>query len=422
MGAVESLSLSQARRIALAAQGFADPRPAGRIDRRHLRRVVGRTAVLQIDSVNVVARAHYLPLFSRLGPYPMPLIDALAYDDGELFEYWAHEAALAPVEWQPLFRWRMARARRGEMWGGIARLGRERPEYIAHVRSEIERRGPLRPADLRERPRGPRTEMWDWDDAKRALEWLFWAGEVAVRRRGFQRVYDLAERVLPAKVLAAPTPSDEDAHRELLRIAARSHGVGTAADLADYFRIKMPAARPRLAELVGAGDLTQVAVDGWNEPAYLHPEARLPRWIRTQALLAPFDPVVWFRPRAERLFGFHYRIEIYVPPPKRRYGYYVLPFLLGDRLVARVDLKADRGAGRLLVRGAWAEAGADVTATAGALAEELRAMAEWLELTDVVVSNNGDLAPPLRAATSSRFSLETEPRASISKENRRVGG
>ena len=394
----ESLSLSQARRIALAAQGFADPRPAGRIDRRHLRRVLARTAVLQIDSVNVVARAQYLPLFSRLGPYPMPLIDALAYDDGELFEYWCHEAALAPVQWQPLFRWRMARAQRGEMWGGVARLGRERPDYVAHVKSEIEQRGPLRPADLRQQPRGPRTEMWDWDDEKRALEWLFWTGQVAVRRRSFQRYYDLAERVLPGDVLAAPTPTDEDAHRELLRIAARSHGVGTAADLADYFRLKMPAARPRLAELVEAGELLPVQVEGWTEAAYLHPEAKLPRWIRTQALLAPFDPVVWFRPRGERLFGFHYRIEIYVPPAKRRYGYYVLPFLLGERLVARVDLKADRTNQRLLVRGAWAEPGTDVSATAGALAAELDSMAQWLGLHDVSLINNGDLAPALRAA------------------------
>ena len=395
--AAEPLSLSQARRIALAAQGFADPRPRARIDRRHLRRVVAHTSVLQIDSVNVVARAHYLPLFARLGAYPMPLIDALAYDDGELWEYWVHEAALAPVALQPLFRWRMARAQRGEMWGGVARLGRERPDYVAHVRSEIERRGPLRPADLRDAPRGPRTQMWDWDDEKRALEWLFWTGQVAVRRRGFQRHYDLAERVLPADVLAAPTPSDEDAHRELLRIAARSHGVGTAADLADYFRLKMPAARPRLAELVEAGDLIPVEVEGWPEPAYVDRAARLPRWIRAQALLAPFDPVVWFRPRAERLFGFHYRIEIYVPPAKRRYGYYVLPFLLGDRLVARVDLKADRAAGRLLVRGSWAEEHADVNATAAALAEELGAMAQWLDLTGVDVADRGDLAPALRA-------------------------
>jgi uncharacterized protein len=329
---------------------------------------------------------------------------AVDLDDGalddvavvEVLDDWAHEAALAPVAWQPLFRWRMARARRGEMWGGIARLGRERPEYIAHVRSEIERRGPLRPADLREQPRGPRTEMWDWDDEKRALEWLFWAGEVAVRRRSFQRYYDLAERVLPAAVLAAPTPSDADAHRELLRIAARSHGVGTAADLADYFRLKLSAARPRLAELVEAGDLVEVTVEGWDQPAYLDPQARLPRWIRAQALLAPFDPVVWFRPRAERLFDFEYRIEIYVPPQKRVYGYYVLPFLLGDRLVARVDLKADRQACRLLVRGAWAEDHADPAATVGALAEELHAMAEWLQLEGVDVTPNGDLTAALR--------------------------
>jgi hypothetical protein len=394
----ESLSLSQARRIALAAQGFTDPAPAGRVDRRHLRRVLGRTGVLQIDSVNVLARAHYVPLFSRLGRYPMPLIDALAYDDGELFEYWAHEAALAPVAWQPLFRWRMARAERGEMWGGIARLGRDRPDYIATVLAEVERRGPLRAADLRETPRGPRTDMWDWDDAKRALEWLFWTGKVAVRRKGFHRHYDLAERVLPRDVLDAPTPSDEDAHRELLRLAARFHGIGTAADLADYFRLRPTQARPRIAELVEAGELMAVAVEGWAEPAYLCPDAHLPRWIRRQALLSPFDPVVWFRPRGERLFDFHYRIEIYVPEHKRRYGYYVLPFLLGERIAARVDLKADRANKQLLVRGAWLEAHADAVETAGALAEELASLAHWLGLNDVSLSDNGDLAPSLRSA------------------------
>ena len=397
MAAFESISLPQARRIALAAQGFNDPPPRGRIDRRHLRRVLQRTGLLQIDSVNVVVRAHYAPLFSRLGPYPMPLIDTMAYTDGDLFEYWGHEACVLPVQWQPLFRWRMARAERGELWGSIAKLGLERPDLIAAVLAEVAQRGPVRAGDLDREPRQPRTGMWSWNDTKRALEWLYWIGRVTVRRRNFHRYYDLAERTIPARILATPTPADADAHRELLRIAARSTGVGTAADIADYFRIRMPLARPRIAELVEAGELTPVRVEGWREEAYLSPAAVLPRRVEARALLSPFDPVVWFRPRAQRLFGFHYRIEIYVPQAQRRYGYYVLPFLLGDRLVARVDLKAQRAEGRLLVKGAWAEADVTPREIAPALIAELRSLAGWLGLESLAVLDNGELAPALRA-------------------------
>ena len=397
MAITADLSLSQARRIALAAQGFGDRRPAGRVDRRHLRRVLQRVGLLQLDSVNVAVRAHYMPLFSRLGPYPMRAIDDLAYRHGELFEYWGHEASLLPPAVHPLVRWRMARAERGETWGGIARIARERADFVAAVLAEVTARGPLRAGDIEDGPRVRRGTMWDWSDAKKALEWLFWTGRIAVAERvNFERRYDIPERVLPAAILSAPTPTEEHAHRELLVLAGRHHGVGTARDLADYYRLPIVSARARLRELVEDGRLTEVSVQGWREPGYLHPSATLPRWIRAAALLSPFDPVVWERGRAQRLFDFHYRIEIYVPAEKRVWGYYVFPFLLGERLVARVDLKADRAAGVLRVRGAWAEASADPPETAEALAAQLRSMAQWQNLERVAVDDNGDLAPALQ--------------------------
>ncbi len=391
----EKLSLAAARRIALAAQGFNDARPSVTIDRRHLRRVMGRIGLLQIDSVSVVARAHYLPLFSRLGPYPRPLLDAAAWGrPRSLFEYWAHEASLVPVELHPLLRWRMARAERLQgVYGELARFVGERRDYVEQVFAEVARRGKLAASDL-EGPRGV-GGWWGWSDAKRALEWLFWAGRVAVAsRRAFERVYDLPDRVLPPSVLAAPTPEPADAHRELLRLAARALGVATAGDLRDYFRLDPIDSKPRLAELVEAGELIPVSVESWSQPAYVHAEARWPRRVEARALLAPFDPLVWERSRAERLFGFRYRLEIYTPAEKRLHGYYVLPFLLGDRLVARVDLKADRAIGALRVLAAHAEA--DTPAhVAPALAEELRTMAGWLALDRVEVTPIGDLAPAL---------------------------
>ena len=399
MTTAAALSASQARRIALAAQGFTDPAPAGRVDRRHLRRVLQRVGLLQLDSVNVAVRAHYMPLFSRLGPYPMAAIDELAYRHRELFEYWGHEASLLPASTHPLLRWRMARAEQGETWGGMQLVAQRRPDFVARVLAEVADRGPVRTADIEDGPRVRTGEMWDWSDAKKALEYLFWTGKIAVAERvNFERRYDIPERVLPAEVLAAPTPSEEESHRELLLLSARSHGVGTARDLADYYRLPLKSARKRLGELVEDGRLTEVAVEGWTESAYLHPDIPLPRWVRAAALLAPFDPVVWERARAERLFGFYYRIEIYVPAPKRVWGYYVFPFLLGDRLVGRVDLKADRATGVLRVRGAWAEDHATPAEVAEALAIQLRSMADWQSLERVVVDDNGDLAPALRAA------------------------
>ncbi|WP_419693709.1 winged helix-turn-helix domain-containing protein [Mesorhizobium muleiense] len=391
----EKISLAMARRIALAAQGFADPRPNGTPDRRHLARVLARTGLLQIDSVSAVVRAHYMPLYSRLGPYPLALLDNAAVTrKRKVFEYWAHEASFLPVETYPLMRWRMERAERGEeMYNGLAKWGRERAAYIEDIFREVVERGPIAASAL-EGQKGS-GGWWGWSDAKHAFEWLFWAGRITTAsRRGFERLYDLPERVLPPAVLALPVPSPEDAHRELLRISARAHGVATAGDLRDYFRLSPADIKGRIEELVDAGDLLPVTVEGWSKPAYLHRNARFPRKIEARALLAPFDPVVFERARTERLFDFRYRIEIYTPAEKRQYGYYVLPFLLGERIVARIDLKADRPAGVLRVHAAYAEPGAPPQ-TAAELFEELKLMQGWLGLERIEVTPVGDLGSAL---------------------------
>jgi uncharacterized protein YcaQ len=395
----DRLPAALARRIALAAQGFADPRPTGVVDGRQLRRMTSRLAVLQIDSVNVLSRAHYLPAFSRLGPYPRQTLDDLAGRRGELFEYWAHEASLLPVRLHPHLRWRMAAAEE-HAWGSMVRIQRERPGYVGEVLERVRGTGPLKASDLAEpRPDRPGS-MWNWHAGKVALEWLFYTGVITTRGRtaGFERVYDLTERVLPAAVLQLPTPAPADAVRELVRTASRALGVATERDLRDYFRLRPPAARVAIAELADAGELLPVEVASWGAPAWLHPEARRPRWVRARALLSPFDSLVWERPRVERLFGFRYRLEIYTPAAQRVHGYYVLPFLLGDRLVARVDLKADRQAGLLRVQAAFAEDGGDRAEVAAALAAELSLMAGWLQLDAVVVGERGDLAADLAAA------------------------
>ncbi|WP_421731106.1 winged helix-turn-helix domain-containing protein [Brevundimonas sp.] len=391
------LSAAQARRIALAAQGFADARPVDPATRQ-FRAVARRLGVIQIDSVNVVSRTHYLPAFSRLGAYPRDLLEREAWGPKPtFFEYWGHEASLLPLESQPLFRWRMAQAEAGQgIWGGIARFARERGDYIEGILSEIERRGPVVGGDFATGPRGA-PGWWSWSDGKRALEWLFWTGHITTKtRRGFERVYDLTHRALPRAVVDAPTPSPAEAQRELIRISARAMGVATAADLRDYFRLPLADARARIGELVEAGDLIPVTVEGWDKPAFLDPDARRPRRIQARALLSPFDNLIWFRERTERLFGVRVRLEIYTPAHKRQHGYYVLPFLQGERITARVDLKADRKAGVLLVQAAWREPDADAE-TAGALADELQLMAGWLGLNAVAVVGKGDLADALKS-------------------------
>jgi uncharacterized protein YcaQ len=393
---VERLSAGLARRIALGAQGFADPRPGAPVGTRQLRRVAERLSVLQIDSVNVLSRAHYMPAYSRLGPYPRELLDGLCDRRRVLFEYWAHEASFLPVRLHPHLRWRM-HAAEDHAWGSMVRIQRERPHYVAEVLERVRAEGPLKASDLAEpRPDRPGS-MWNWHAGKVALEWLFYSGALTARGRttSFERVYDLTERVLPPQIVHAPTPDPADAVRELVRTAARALGVATERDLRDYFRLGVQQARTAIAELADAGELLPVEVAGWGGPAWLDPGARRPRRVRARALVSPFDSLVWERPRVERIFGFRYRIEIYTPAAKRVHGYYVLPFLLGDQLVARVDLKADRQAGVLRVLAAHAEEGAERALVSSALADELRLMADWLQLDDVAVAERGDLAGDL---------------------------
>lgn len=392
---VDKIGAAAARRVALAAQGFGIQRPDGASNLGHVKRAIDRLGLLQIDSVNVLVRAHYLPLFSRLGNYDSLHLDRLAWGGKSrrgLFEFWAHEASLLPLASQPLLRWRMARAAAGTSKGSLQEFGREKAAYIEEVRREVEDRGPIAASDLSDG--GPRRgPWWGWNDGKRALEWLFFAGIVttATRRGAFERIYDLTERVLPADIQALPTPSPEEAQRELLRLSARALGVATEFDLRDYYRLPVADTKARLAELVEAGDLIPVDVEGWKQPAYLDPAARQPRQIEARALLAPFDPLIWERDRTERIFDFFYRIEIYTPVAKRKHGYYVLPFLLGDRLVGRIDLKSDRANSRLLVPAAHLEPGIEASDVAAPMLEELRLMADWLGLEDLGLPRAGAL-------------------------------
>ena len=393
--ASDTVSLAAARRIALAAQGFADPRPTGRVDRRHFRRVLDRMGLIQIDSVNVLVRSQELPLFARLGPHPRTLIPD-ATKTGELFEYWVHEASHVDMTHYQLHRWKMEKQHKWDKY--FSGKGRH-PEYVEDVYNRIAIDGPVAAGDLSERV-GKKGQWWDWDDAKVALELLFWKGRVSVTRRAgdFARIYDLTERVIPEEVLARAEVPERDARKQLLELAARHHGIGTFADLTDYHRQANAPCKPLVAELVEEGILRRVDVEGWTNPAYMHRDARMPRRINACRLLSPFDPVVWRRDRAHRLFGFHYRIEIYTPPPKRIYGYYVLPILWGDEIVGRLDLKSDRQSGALLVQGSFTEPGVPAGALAEDLAPELHAMAGWLGLADVTVVPRGDLASTLRDA------------------------
>jgi uncharacterized protein YcaQ len=401
-----TLSLREARRIALAAQGFAGAgfamrRAGGPSSRQDLARLVDRLGVLQIDSVNIIARAHTLPGFSRLGDYKTADLDVLAYGGRKrrLFEYWGHEASLLPVALQPLMRWRMARAASGAgIYTGLARFGRERPDLIRKVAREVDIRGPLAASELSDQASGKGPGgWWGWSDAKRAIEWLFWAGEVTTftRRGAFERVYDLSERVLPKAILDTPTPSEAEAQRGLLRRSAAALGVATERCLRDYYRLDAADARPRLAELVEAGELLPVTVRGWERPAYLWHEAQMPRRIGASALLAPFDPLIWQRERTEELFGARVRLEIYTPAHKRQHGYYVLPFLMGERIVARLDLKADRQAGVLAVLASHSEPDIAPESIIEPLAAELALMARWLGMSGIRILPRGDLAAAL---------------------------
>jgi uncharacterized protein YcaQ len=396
---VDSLSTAQARRIALVSQGFRDPRHA-RPTMRTFDRTLARTGVLQVDSVNVLQRAHFMPLYSRMGPYDVDLLRrAVEGRPRRLVEYWAHVQALMPVELWPAMHHRMERyrAQRGK-WGseGVTE------ELMASLVAEIRDRGPSTARELDDGlPRSKDHWGWNWSTTRRALDAMFSGGEVAIARRNsqFECVYDVPERVLPAGIIDAPTPTPEEAARELVRRAAIAHGVGTEQCLRDYYRMGVAEARLALHELVDAGELVPTTIEGWRRPAYLHHQyavGPIPRRVGARALLSPFDPVVWERERALRIFGFDYRIEIYVPAPKRQYGYYVLPFLLGDRIVGRVDLKADRRTGTLLVQSAHAEPGAPAE-TAAELADELASLAGWLGLDALVVAPRGDLAPALDA-------------------------
>jgi uncharacterized protein YcaQ len=373
--------------------------------------VVERLGVVQIDSVNVLARAHYLPAASRLGTYRRAwLDDAAAVAPRRLFEYWGHEASLLPVGLHPLLRWRMDRAHT-DAWGGMRRVLTERPDLPDAMLAAVRAEGPVTAAELEARHGRAVADTgswgWRWSEVKRTLEYLFWAGELssAGRGPGFERRYDVPERVLPPQVLAAPTVAVDEAVRGLVEIAARAHGIATQACLRDYFRLPAPECRDAVAALVEQRLLVPAAVTGWTERAYLHADAVIPRRATGRALLAPFDPLVWTRRRAEGLFGFSYRLEIYVPARQRVHGYYVLPFLLGEGLVARVDLKADRPAGLLLVQAAWVEPGAPAD-TAGELAQALSELAGWLELDDVRVRRRGDLAAELARSLGGSALLE----------------
>ena len=388
---LDTLSIADARALALAAQGFDTPRPANKATQRHVNSLISRLGVIQIDSVNVLVRSQELPLFSRLGNHDRNAIPK-ATESQKIFEYWGHEAAHLPVEIHPLFRWKMEAARLGKArhWG-LTSFYDDNKAFVKRMLKHVETNGPTTARELstRTEKRGAdKKTWWDWDESKTALEYLFLTGQLMSRGRGtdFARIYDTPERVLPKKVLDAPTPTEHDARKQLLVRSAIAQGVATATDLADYYRQKPAAVKPLITELLEECELREVAVDGWTEKAFVHRSAKLPKQLHATALLSPFDSLVWCRPRNERLFDFHYRIEIYTPKEKRKFGYYVLPFMMNGQMVGRVDLKADRANSKLLVHSVHIEKGVKRSAVNDALNNELRAMASWLGLDKVAKS------------------------------------
>ena len=383
---IDSLSIADARRIALAAQGFDTARPQTKATQRHVEALISRLGVIQIDSVNVLVRSQELPLFSRLGDHNRNAIPK-ATEKQKLFEYWGHEAAHLPVEIHPLFRWKMEAARTGRVthWG-LTSFYEENKAFVKRTLKHVEKNGPTTSRELSTRTEKKGT-WWDWDEAKVALEYLFLTGELMSRGRGtdFARIYDIPERVLPQRIIEASTPSEHDARKQLLVRSAVAQGVATASDLADYYRQKLVTVKPLIAELVEDGELREVAVDGWTEKAFVHRNATMPKQLHATALLSPFDSLVWCRPRNERLFNFHYRIEIYTPKEKRKFGYYVLPFMMNGEMVGRVDIKADRSNSKLLAHSVHTERGVKRSSISGALSAELDAMATWLGLEQVQI-------------------------------------
>lgn len=389
------LSSAEARRIALAAQGFSGRRTVATSPWSRVAETVDRIRLLQLDSVSVLVRAHYMPVFSRIGAYDRAELDrrAFAPKGRRFFEYWAHEASLMPLALHPLMRWRMARAAAlVGIYRGLARFVREEKAFVDGILDVVARQGPVSAGDIGAAEKRTRS-WWGWNRTKAALEFHFWTGALSVAsRRGFERIYDLTERVLPGEVLSIPTPNEADAIRELTLLAGRSLGIATEVDIRDYFRLPAAETGRAIAELVEEGRLVSVAVEGWRQAAYLDPSGSGPKRNGATALVSPFDPLIWHRPRSERLFGLRYRIEIYVPAAKREHGYYVLPFLHAGRFRARVDLKAERAAGSLSVKSAHLEPGADAEATAIALAGELRRLADWLGLTDIRIARRSDFS------------------------------
>jgi len=390
---LDALSIADAQALALAAQGFDTPRPASKATQRHVNSLISHLGVIQIDSVNVLVRSQELPLFSRLGNHDRNAIPK-ATESQKIFEYWGHEAAHLPVEIHPLFRWKMEAARLGKArhWG-LTSFYDDNKAFVKRMLKHVETNGPTTARELstRTEKRGAdKKSWWDWDESKTALEYLFLTGQLMSRGRGtdFARIYDMPERVLPQRVFDAPTPTEHSARKQLLVRSAIAQGVATATDLADYYRQKPAAVKPLIAELLEDGELRAVAVDGWTEKAFVHRSAKLPKQLHATALLSPFDSLVWCRPRNERLFDFHYRIEIYTPKEKRKFGYYVLPFMMNGQMVGRVDLKADRANSKLLVHSVHAEKGVKRSNISDALNTELRTMALWLEL-DKVVNSRG---------------------------------